>query len=338
MFNKENNIRRSEIIKYDGNEFEIIATGNQPYTFTRTNGLPGDVLAALPNDKVLIKRTVTQEDVKNNDSNDCIIIDIYDNTLEKTRYEYIYPAHNNKAINNVYVEPDNKIWFGYQLKYFSKLQQYCCSGMSMWDFSGNQWTHFSEENGLPYNEYTETYLSMDAIIEYDEDRYLMCGGNKFFTMGSDYYLKELDGVDLFNHSTVYKCTQSLSDEKTNQFLEVFFKPDIDYGPSTRFFYAQQDTEGNVWFMTQKALVKVNAGFLGTASKSDAEKILSLHPNPATDIINISSDMGYNDRVEIYTLEGVCVHSGRGRRIDVSHLAPGVYFVRVGAESLRFVKM
>jgi hypothetical protein len=66
--------------------------------------------------------------------------------------------------------------------------------------------------------------------------------------------------------------------------------------------------------------------------------LSLHPNPATDIINITGDMGYNDHVEIYTLEGVCLHRGRGRRIDVSHLARGVYFVRVGAESLRFVKM
>jgi hypothetical protein len=76
----------------------------------------------------------------------------------------------------------------------------------------------------------------------------------------------------------------------------------------------------------------------TSSVVEYDTNLSLHPNPTTDIINISDDMRYNERVEMYTLEGVCVHSGRGRRIDVSHLAPGVYFVRVGAESLRFVKM
>jgi hypothetical protein len=76
----------------------------------------------------------------------------------------------------------------------------------------------------------------------------------------------------------------------------------------------------------------------TSSVVEYDTNLSLHPNPSTEIINISGDMEYNDRVEIYTLEGLCVHSGRGRRIDVSHLAPGVYFVRVGAESLRFVKM
>jgi hypothetical protein len=85
------------------------------------------------------------------------------------------------------------------------------------------------------------------------------------------------------------------------------------------------------------VARIRPKFLDVNEQQSAPA-LSLHPNPATDIINITGDMGYNDRVEIYTLEGVCLHRGRGRRIDVSHLAPGVYFVRVGAESLRFVKM
>jgi hypothetical protein len=85
------------------------------------------------------------------------------------------------------------------------------------------------------------------------------------------------------------------------------------------------------------VARIRPKFLDVNEQQSAPA-LSLHPNPATDIINISGDMGYNERVEIYTLEGVCLHSGRGRRIDVSHLARGVYFVRVGAESLRFVKM
>jgi hypothetical protein len=85
------------------------------------------------------------------------------------------------------------------------------------------------------------------------------------------------------------------------------------------------------------VARIRPKFLDVNEQQSAPA-LSLHPNPATDIINISGDMGYNDHVEIYTLEGVCLHRGRGRRIDVSHLARGVYFVRVGAESLRFVKM
>jgi hypothetical protein len=105
-------------------------------------------------------------------------------------------------------------------------------------------------------------------------------------------------------------------------------------PRTHCGYGQ---DGEMLVATFKGEIFINSEPNSKIERS-TDISLSLHPNPSTDIINISGDMGYNERVEIYTLEGVCVHRGRGRRIDVSHLAPGVYFVRVGAESLRFVKM
>jgi hypothetical protein len=76
---------------------------------------------------------------------------------------------------------------------------------------------------------------------------------------------------------------------------------------------------------------------------------SISPNPATDYIEIS--VGENGRsplqndVRIYDVFGQRVNptptppaSRDGERLDVSGLAPGVYFVRIGDKVSKFVKL
>ncbi len=82
--------------------------------------------------------------------------------------------------------------------------------------------------------------------------------------------------------------------------------------------------------------------------------LAIHPNPATDYVYINfNDLegtrppSYNSGlvgVRIYNTLGQCVShltptlsKGEGVRIDVSHLPPGVYLVRVGNKVEKFVK-
>ena len=74
----------------------------------------------------------------------------------------------------------------------------------------------------------------------------------------------------------------------------------------------------------------------------------LSPNPATDYVNIviSDDRTLKDAVKVYDVLGVCVathpltpsQEGVAIRLDVSGLAAGVYFVRVGSKIYKFVKM
>ena len=82
---------------------------------------------------------------------------------------------------------------------------------------------------------------------------------------------------------------------------------------------------------------------------------SISPNPATDYIDIQipegtgTDRTLKDAVRVYDVLGVCVleHTytppdplsrGGEIRLDVSGLAAGVYFVRVGGRVLKFVKL
>jgi hypothetical protein len=79
----------------------------------------------------------------------------------------------------------------------------------------------------------------------------------------------------------------------------------------------------------------------------------LYPNPASDYIEISSpplERGSGGVAPVYIFDVLGMeitspslratppyHGGEKVRIDVSHLSPGVYFIRVGNEVRKFVK-
>jgi hypothetical protein len=61
--------------------------------------------------------------------------------------------------------------------------------------------------------------------------------------------------------------------------------------------------------------------------------ISLYPNPAKDDLFISSDSPI-EKIEIYNLSGlrILAEANFAKKIDVSHLANGIYFVRIYSES------
>ncbi len=64
---------------------------------------------------------------------------------------------------------------------------------------------------------------------------------------------------------------------------------------------------------------------------DAEKILSIYPNPATDMLNISFD-GTIQSIRIFSLEGkedrINAINKSAQNLDISQLSPGIYFLSV----------
>ena len=77
--------------------------------------------------------------------------------------------------------------------------------------------------------------------------------------------------------------------------------------------------------------------------------LSVYPNPADDFIEVllTSDIiegtkSHKIMIDVYDLLGRCVLSRSAEssriRIDVSDLMPGVYFVRTGGETTKFIKL
>jgi hypothetical protein len=91
-------------------------------------------------------------------------------------------------------------------------------------------------------------------------------------------------------------------------------------------------------------------FSGYIENEDNISIVS--PNPASDFINVSVEVGsepaLTNDVRIYNIFGQIVStpnptptlpaSREGVRIDVTNLAPGMYFVRIGDKLSKFVKL
>jgi len=74
-------------------------------------------------------------------------------------------------------------------------------------------------------------------------------------------------------------------------------------------------------------------------KGNQGALISLYPNPAHDYIVIS---GVKGTANIFDASGRRVltkeiASSQGEKISVQHLAKGVYFIRIGAEQIKFIK-
>jgi hypothetical protein len=64
--------------------------------------------------------------------------------------------------------------------------------------------------------------------------------------------------------------------------------------------------------------------------------VSIYPNPAKDIITIDGIQS-NEIIEIYDISGHNVISTYSNPIDISGLASGVYFVKTGVKTAKFIK-
>jgi hypothetical protein len=97
---------------------------------------------------------------------------------------------------------------------------------------------------------------------------------------------------------------------------------------------------------------INLTVTPTTDVTDIRLELAIHPNPATEYIEIAVDINptVNRRVDegseikIFNTLGECVmtvetrHAVSLQRIDISHLPRGVYYLRIGSRTQMFVKM
>jgi hypothetical protein len=118
---------------------------------------------------------------------------------------------------------------------------------------------------------------------------------------------------------------------------------------------------DLYFFSHRNIIAVtNHGYIykyvpATSVSDNSENVLLISPNPATDYIEIATEgvilngMQWSEESNslfVYDVLGVCVlthplapsREGESVRIDVSGLAAGVYFVRVGGRMYKFVKM
>lgn len=80
-----------------------------------------------------------------------------------------------------------------------------------------------------------------------------------------------------------------------------------------------------------------AFFKGTGVDDNAQQLITLYPNPAKDVIRIEG-LEIGSEIRIYNMNGALVKAvAADHEIGVGELASGLYLVRCGNVSLRFVK-
>lgn len=80
----------------------------------------------------------------------------------------------------------------------------------------------------------------------------------------------------------------------------------------------------------------------TSVVSAIEPLLTVYPNPAISYISLKNLLTTNEPALIYSATGTLLKnvdaSLASRRIDVSDLSRGIYFVRVNNQTLKFIKL
>ncbi len=71
--------------------------------------------------------------------------------------------------------------------------------------------------------------------------------------------------------------------------------------------------------------------------NDFNDILSIYPNPVSDVLVLKCDKGHQERYKIIDVHGKIVMKSNRNRIDVSVLSPGLYFLVLESKDYRIVK-
>ena len=104
-----------------------------------------------------------------------------------------------------------------------------------------------------------------------------------------------------------------------------------------------DKTGNLFITANNQVVKVVLGGCGSCTSIKNEELstnneLKISPNPTNSIINVALRQAQGDtEMQVTDLLGNTLISTKEKNIDVSSLSNGVYFVRVGTSTQKFIK-
>lgn len=175
----------------------------------------------------------------------------------------------------------------------------------------------------------------DATLKFKS----LIGGPEYFTRSDLCVLLNPDGVVITEdnvdslESEVIKEFEP-SDFNSSGWSEFAFDLSAYAGQTINLGFLYEGVDGHVWYIDD---VEITSPTTNVNNTQDA--ILSLYPNPANDNIIIGGLQRSAD-VEIFNALGELVKTVRvdvAGKINVGGLSSGLYVVRCGATSLRFVK-
>jgi hypothetical protein len=202
------------------------------------------------------------------------------------------------------------------------------------DCSGNQLTSLELKNNL--NLY-KLYCSGNKLSSLDVSNnpvlsLIFCSSNQLTSLN----VKNGINSEFFNYGN--KCF----DATNNPLLNCIQVDDSSFSANN-----------SLWFKDSTAHYSENCNYTGVEDNKFENEAAAISPNPATDYIELSlpprpPGEGWGEGVRIYNILGFefttpslrdtpPYQGGEIVRVDVSHLSPGVYFLKIGGKIKKFVK-
>lgn len=85
------------------------------------------------------------------------------------------------------------------------------------------------------------------------------------------------------------------------------------------------------------LIAITNPFTSVPQVSESENTISVYPNPATDIVHVSSTKSKIKSIKLYNLQGKFVQAFFTNDFSVSNLAEGIYFVTLQTDKSTFTR-
>lgn len=328
VFDRETSIGYSELLKYDGNEFESVLKFDVPISFKRIWDVfaTGSSIAALPDGRIVLQRTfyISEEDVINKRTEDIYFIN-QDKTYE--RKKLLTPSgpefnEHNKNIMAIYPESNERIWFCLSTKKYIDGSE-CCSGLTLYE-NGN-WKIFTEENGFEKKP-TGNYKPIYRIIKTLDDNYFLIGNRETYLLDKNFFARKLSWENILNH----KCKLIISSSYFNgengiKELQGFYDNTLQ-SPIIGGIFIHN---GQFWIQFSKGILIFDEAILSVDKDVARDTSIKVYPNPASDFIRLEGTTLY-DTFHIVNSLGETVMKGiyNNSEINLTGLPAGFYIIRL----------
>ncbi len=330
-------VNKSEILKFDGENFHKIFETNVACSFERRTENTFCTKVDLTRDnKFVIHRTFSaglDEDFVEGGKNPELYF--FDSNGNYERINLLTQCQFNFNFINVvpttlYFDSKENLWVGLAVRSFihpeSGVWSSCCSGLSMLSNDG-EWLLFDESSGLDeIDKYDSVYRPILKIKEIDESKYLVVGLTKIYEMGNDFVLRELDWKYILNNSFYIKG-YDWDKDKVNKYLDRLIG-ESNFLPPPQVGEIIETKDGEIWIQLEHGIIVFNKSILSVADV-ESEKETIIYPNPAREFINVAAGDNY-ERYEIINLLGQIVAKGEnsGALINIRKLPAGRYYLKL----------
>lgn len=338
-WNSSKRIFFSELLKFDGDNFQIIKKYKSPYAFRTAGGscFSEELIVTLPDNRILIfVQGLHDLDEYGNPILDDIANLYYFNQdytytkelLQSASTPYMAPLYDtlDKSLYQIYPENENKIWFA--LNNYSQNNYWADGGIVLRE--NGTWIPFTEANGLVRKNYqfNPVYEAIHKIIKFSGNQYLAFGDERIYTfLEDDYQLKEIPKDTILNNSRyIHSKFVAYDDNKLPKPIDYKYVAHLlSYPCAAKNLLLNEN--GELWVSLSVGILIFNTNFLTTSIKKDQDKNQGIYPNPTFTEINISKEFEYSS-YKIYNIYGSIVQEciNQNNSININDLPPSMYFI------------